>query len=153
MCRVSFHILSNQTCQLWRKVRESRASGVEPAKRSRFLVLTKRSLAAKDENAPSKSGNCSENPVSGERRRECGERLYESSLLIAGVAFPYLEFFRILAARKLERSARAKQYPHWSTLIPLFFFFFFFLLFLLLLLPPPLEKNPIIFWALLQEKN
>ena len=41
----------NQLCQSWRKVRESRTSGVGPAQRSRFLVLTKRSATSEKENA------------------------------------------------------------------------------------------------------
>jgi len=42
---------ANQICQIWREVRELRTSGVGPAQRSRFLVLTKRSAASGDENA------------------------------------------------------------------------------------------------------
>lgn len=37
-------------CQVWRKARESRTSGVRPAQRSRFLVLTKTSAVSGDEN-------------------------------------------------------------------------------------------------------
>ena len=49
---ISFVLSTNQVCQIWREVGESRTSGVGQSQSSRFLPQARRIVGSGDENGP-----------------------------------------------------------------------------------------------------